>query len=238
MGVGMRLVRRYWGVSRAAAVVGVLLVGLAAGCASASEQRGTTTTAAVSAPAAPPLTRESLPAIALGLGDLPSGFSVGQEGYVETGGSVVAAYRRMFEPGSTRLGGSLVAELSSDVALFQSPDAAARGLEGILDALSGDEVKERYGEIIQAMANVEPADLVGETLASPTLGDGTVLAHATFETSAGSTESFLLTVRVAQLHGVVFVLGPRGGLAIEDLTPLVEILVSRLETAVSGELRA
>jgi hypothetical protein len=204
------------------------------GCGSGAEPAGTT--AALPATIqAPTLTRDDLPGLVLRLADLPEGFSVREESFVETRGRVQAAFRRVFDPGNARLGGSSLAVVFSDVGLFDTPDRAKAALSAVAAGLVSARVEENFADLVHAYTGIRPANLSGRTLESPTVGDGAVVADALFDTEAGRVEALLLVVRVGRLHGNLFLIGLPGEVRIEDAAPLMSVVVGRLEAAAGRE---
>lgn len=205
-----------------------------AGCGSSEEEPAPAVTAP--APAAP--SAAQLPELAVGLADLPEGFSIGREGVVPASGPVVNAYRRAFDPGDARLGTSALVELASDVALFESPEAAEAALASILAGLLGENVEETFASLVNAYVGIEATNLAGQTLATQTLGDSAVVSSATFDTDAGRAEAVFLVVLVGSLHHALFLLGPAGSVHVEDATDLAEAVVPRMRAAAGGGLVA
>jgi hypothetical protein len=218
----------------------LLCVLLLAGCGESDEPAATApaVTTPTTSEAHGGLTPEQLPDLALSVDDLPAGFTMRREGEVPAASPIVAGFRRAFDPGDTRLGESLVADLTSDVALFGSSDEAAAALAGILSSLVGETVDSAFAEVIRDATGIEATNLQGQTLASETLGDGAVVASATFDTDAGRAEAVLVIVRVGPLHQAVFVIGPAGDVRVDDAVELAEAVIPRLRGAVEGEFAA
>src|SRR5262245_24206749 len=99
--------------------------------------------------------------------------------------AIVSGYRRSFDPGGSKLGDSLLADLTTDVVLYESADAADKSLGGISSALTGGDVGARFADIVRASVGIEASKIEGQTLFSKSLGDGAVVSHATFDTQAG-----------------------------------------------------
>jgi hypothetical protein len=225
-------------------LMGLVLVGLlAAGCRGETVESAepTTSTAATTAPTTTvaELTIDSLPSLALSTADLPEGFSVRQEGYVEAGEPVEAVYRRAFDPGDTVLGSSVLADLVSDIALFQSSREASRAFDGILAGLGGEQVEQIFSSIVRSYTGIEPENFNGQTLASPTIADGAVVARAFFDTPVGRAEALLYVIRAGRLHANLFLISAPGKVELEDAAVLAATVTGRMEAAVrAGEAEA
>jgi hypothetical protein len=183
------------------------------------------------------LVAASLPALALSAQELPRGYEVNREGFVPTREPVVAAYRRSFDPGGEELGDSTVDLVSTDVVLFQNERDAAGGLAALAAALTGADVQGQFAELVEASAGVDVSRVRGQTLATPELGDGTLVARASFRTDDGPRDAIFLVTRVGRLQGAVFVLGRRDKLRLEDAGRALELLIARLQAA-SGQAEA
>jgi hypothetical protein len=210
---------------------------LAAGCSGGkSSPAASATTAAESStpPATHTITPESLPSLGVSADDLPQGFSVRREGYVEAGEPIVAVYRRAFDPGQATLGSSVLADLVSDVALFPSSEQADRALGQIVESLTGARVEQTFASILRAYTGIEATDLNGQTLVSPVVGDGAVAARAFFDSPVGRAEALLFVVRVGPLHLNVFLVGERGKVELEDGARVTAKATERLQAAVAA----
>lgn len=220
--------------------VAVLVVSLAslAGCSDGTPESGPATTSpappAVTSASGPSLTAESLPELAVGAGDLPAGFSVLQEGYVEAGEPIEALFRRSFDPGDAELGSSVLVGLVTDVALFPSSQAAEEALATILDGLSSEVAEANFATIMEAYTGVVPTDLNGQTLNSPVVADGAVAARAFFDSPAGRGEALLYVVRVGRLHADLFLVGEPGRVELEDGAALIAAVTDRIQAAVAA----
>jgi hypothetical protein len=180
------------------------------------------------------LTRVALPWLALVPADLPEGFFVRREGFVEAGEPIEAVYRRAFDPGGALLGRSVLADLVSDVVLFGSSEEADAALAEILDGLSGEQTKQYFATILRSYTGIVPEDLNGQTLASPVVADGAVVAQATFGTPVGGAEALLFIVRIGRLHANLFLIGPPGQVELEDGAALAAIVIERMRVAVAA----
>jgi hypothetical protein len=189
------------------------------------------TTIVTEAPPSADLTPEQLPGLALALTDLPPGFTVRREGYVEASGEVVGDFRRYFDPGTSALGESLLADLSSDVALFSDEEAAQDAIGGILAALLGDQVEAAFADLVLHSVGIEATNIEGETLASRDIGESAVIARATFDTEAGLADAIFVLVLVGRLHHALFLIGPPGDVQLEDAEALARAVVPRLQQA-------
>ena len=221
---------------RSLAVLLLLLVGLAGCSEEASENAPATTTSGQPASTASlsELTPESLPALAVGPDDLPVGFVLLQEGYVEAGEPIESLFRRSFDPGDVELGSSTLIGLVSDVALFPSSQAAEDALQRILDGLSSEVAEANFATILEAYTGVEPTDLNGQTLGSPVTADGAVAARAVFDAPAGRAEALLYVVRIGPLHANLFLVGQPGRVELEDGAQLIQAVTDRMRRALGA----
>jgi hypothetical protein len=213
-----------------------LAVMLAAGCSGGGPPAEPATTQAETATssAAAAITPDSLPSLGVSTDDLPAGFSVRREGYVEAGAPVVAVYRRAFDPGDAKLGSSVLADLVSDVALLPSSEQADRALNQIFASLTGDQAEQTFASILRSYTGIEPTDLNGETLASPVVGDGAVVARAFFDSPVGRAEVLLFVVRVGPLHANLFLVGEPGKVELEDGSRVMAAVTERMQAAVAA----
>ncbi len=210
---------------------------LAAGCGggeSRPAEGATTAVQSATAPGAQAITAESLPSLGVSGDDLPAGFSVRREGYVEAGEPIVAVYRRAFDPGKATLGSSALADFVSDVVLFPSSEEADRALGQILDSLTGDQVEQTFSSILRVYTGIEAVDLNGQTLVSPVVGDGAVAARAFFDSPVGRAEALLFVVRVGPLHLNVFVVAEPGKVELDDAARVTAAATERLQAAVAA----
>jgi len=228
-------------VRTALALLCVVVSALAAGC---GEEAGPAATAAPPAATTSGATSETaltvnrLPDLALQLSELPAGFSVRREDFVDVSGDVVGEFRRSFDPGDATLGESRLADLSSDVALFRNEQVAGAALATILAALLGDQVEQAFAGIVRAAAGIEATNIEGETLVTRDLGDSAIVARATFDTDAGRAEAVYLVVHVGRLHHALFLIGPAGSVSLVDARALAEAVLPRLEEAAGGRFAA
>jgi hypothetical protein len=222
------------------AVLALVIAAALVGCGSRDtgevEPVSATSPTLAPAPAAP--STDQLPGLVVGLADLPDGFSIREEGVIPASGTVVGAYRRSFDSGNARLGESALAELASDMALFESPQAAAAALANILGGLLDDDVSESFADLVDVYTGIEARNLQGQTLATRTLGDSAVVSRATFDTDAGRAEAVFVVVLVGPLQHALFLLGPAGSVQIEDATDLARSVVPRMRTAAEGGIAA
>ncbi len=223
-----------------AAVPTLIAVVLLAACGS-SEEASSPPPAAVVTAAPPPSgpTPEQLPALAVGLSDLPGAFTVRREGYLEVApGDVVGEYRRFFDPGETALGESQPVDLSSDVALFQDEESAQAAIGSILAALLGDQVEAAFADLVLRAVGIEATNIEGQTLATRELGESGVVAQATFDTSAGRAEAVYVVVQVGSLHHALFLIGAPGEINVDDARELARAVIPRLQQASGGAFAA
>jgi hypothetical protein len=222
-------VRRYPDM-RTVALAALVAAAAAAACSGQGGGAPETTqpAAAVESVLAP--TRDLLPSLGLRTSDLGIGFSVRRERYVPVEGPVEAAYRRVFDPGSGRVHDSVVTYVDSDVALFESEDAAAKAFDGIVDALTGPAANQEFSAIVRTSSGVEATSVRGgQTLTARSLGDGAVVARARFETGAGRAEGVFAVVRVGEIHGAIFLAGLPGQIDLADVTRLAKVIATRIE---------
>jgi hypothetical protein len=221
-----------------------LAAALAAGCGSASEvgeERPPSATDAAPPAAAdeePALRREDLPALAVPPSGLPDGFAVRREGFIEPGGDVVAAYRRSFSGSDAPLGQSLVADVTSEVALFEDVTGAKEGLGVIGLALFGEQVEAAFADLIRSVVGIEAENVAGRTLAVRGLGDGALVAEAEFDSEAGRTAAAYVVVQVGSLHHAILLVGLPGQLRTDDAVALARAQVPRLRAATEGAFAA
>jgi hypothetical protein len=203
-----------------------------------AEADGTATGAEAAAPAtgaaAEEITAASLPELGVLPGDLPEGFSVRHEGYVEADQPVEAVYRRALDPSDTRLGSSELADLVSDVALFASSAVAEEAIDTIFHGLTSAAVEPFFSGIVRAYTGIDVEDLNGQTLASPVVGDGTVVGRAFFDSPAGRAEALLFVIRVGPLHANLFLIGRPGRVEFQDAARLASVVAARMEAAVAA----
>jgi hypothetical protein len=224
-----------------ALALGLNLLVLVVGCGEEGEPAATApmpATAPVTTQAPGGLTPEELPDLALDLADLPEGFSVRSEGAVPAVAPIVAGFRRAFDPGEARLGDSLVADVTSDIVLFDSSEQAQAALDSVLAALLVEDVERNFADVIRASAGIEATNLEGQTLVPQGLGDGAVVARATFDSDAGRAEAVLVLVRIGRLQHALFVIGPAGRMQVEDAVELARAVIPRLRTAAEGGFAA
>jgi hypothetical protein len=216
-----------------------LVVGVIAGCGDDNEPAAATAPSSVTtgtvSPSSP--TREDLPDLGVALADLPTGFSVRREGYLPAQPPIAAGFRRAFDPGDASLGESALADLISEVVLYENSEDADVALEGILLSLLGNEVEQRFGAIVHGAVGIDATNLKGET-APADIGDKGVVSHATFDTSAGRAEAVFVAVRVGRLQQEIFMIGPRGSVHVEDATALAAQIVPKLEEAAGSQFTA
>lgn len=225
----------------ALALLCLLLAVPVAGCGEESQPAATAAPSAATTPAASAetaLTADRLPDLALQLSELPAGFAVRREDFVDVSGDVVGEFRRSFDPGDASLGQSRLADLSSDVALFRSEQVAGAALGTILAALLGDQVEQAFAGIVRAAAGIEATNIEGETLVTRDLGDSAIVARATFDTDAGRAEAVYLVVHVGRLHHALFLIGPAGSVSLVDARTLAEAVLPRLEAATGARFAA
>jgi len=221
------------------ALVLLVVVSAAAACGEEKEPAAATTSAVTSGtvlPSAP--TRADLPGLGVALADLPEGFAVRREGFLPAQAPIAAGFRRAFDPGQASLGQSALADLISEVVLYESPEEANVALEGIALSLLGNEVEQRFADIIHSAVGIDATNLKGETTPTQNLGDEGVVAHATFDTSVGRAEAVFVAVRVGRLQHEIFMIGPRGSVHVEDATTLAAQVVPRLRQASGSEFKA
>jgi hypothetical protein len=229
--------RTIWSVR--AAVLILTLLALVVGCGEDEEPTATAPAATAEAPAAlGGLTPDELGDLALDVGDLPAGFTVRSEGAVPAVAPIVAGFRRAFDPGEAPLGESLVADVTSDIVLFDSSEEAQAALDSVLAALLVDDVERNFADVIRASAGIEATNLDGQTLVPQGLGDGAVVARATFDTEAGRAEAVLVLVRLGKLQHALFLIGPAGRVQVDDAVELTRAVIPRLRSAVEGEFAA
>jgi hypothetical protein len=216
-----------------AAVLAIPVALLLAACGSDEEATPppAVTTVVTEATASDALTPEQLPGLAVALTDLPPGFTVRDEGYVEVAGNVVGDFRRYFDPGDAALGESLLADLSSDVALFSDEEAAQDAIGVVLAALLGDQVEEAFADLVLHAVGIEATDIEGETRVAQDLGESAVVARATFDTTSGRAEAVYVVVLVGRLHHALFLIGAPGSVRVEDAHELTLAVVPRLQQA-------
>jgi hypothetical protein len=183
------------------------------------------------------VTPGDLPGLAASVSDLPAGFSVSAEGAIAGQGTVLGGYRRAFDPGDATLGSSRLADLTNTVTLFATAAAAQVALGGILNALTGPQAQQSFAQLVLASTGIHATNLSGQTLVSG-LGQASVAAKATFDTSAGSVEAIYVVALVGPVHCSVLLLGPKGDLQIGDAVKLMTVLLPRIEEAVTGKLAA
>jgi hypothetical protein len=228
----------------ALAAVTLAAVTLAAGCGAASEageEPAPPTTAAVPPAAAdeePTVRPGDLPELAVPPSDLPDGYALRREGFIELGGDVVAAYRRSFSGGEAPLGQSLVADVTSEVALFEDVTGAKEGLGVIGLALFGEQVEAAFADLIRSVVGIEAENVAGRTLAVRGLGDGALVAEAEFDSEAGRTAAAYVVVQVGPLHHAVLLVGVPGQLRTDDAVALARAQVPRLRAATEGAFAA
>jgi hypothetical protein len=216
-----------------AAVPTLIAVVLLAACGSSEEASSPPLTAVVTV-APPPSgpTEEQLPALAVGLSDLPDAFTVRREGYLQVSSEgVVGEFRRFFDPGDTALGDSRLVDLSSDVALFRDEETAQAAIGGILAALLGDQVEAAFADLVMHAVGIEATNIEGQTLATRELGESGVVAQARFDTSAGRAEAVYVVVQVGSLHHALFLIGSPGQVKVDDARELARAVIPRLQQA-------
>jgi hypothetical protein len=216
-----------------------LVLGLAGGCGDDNEPAAATApppaaTGTVS-PSSP--TRDDLPDLGVALADLPAGFSVRREGFLPAQPPIAAGFRRAFDPGDASLGESALADLISEVVLYEKPQDADVALKGIMLGLLGNEVEQRFAAIVNSAVGIEATNLKGETVPAK-LGDMGVVSHATFDTAAGRAEAVFVAVRVGQLQQEIFMIGPRGSVHVDDATALATQVVPKLQEAAGNQFTA
>jgi hypothetical protein len=223
-----------------AAVLMLTLLVLVAGCGEEGEPAATMPPNPATTPTTPAgaFTAEDLAELAVDLGDLPEGFTVRSEGNVPAVAPIVAGFRRAFDPGEAGLGESLVADVTSDIVLFDSSEQAQAALDSVLAALLVEDVERNFADVIRASAGIEATNLEGQTLVPQGLGDGAVVARATFDTDAGKAEAVLVLVRVGRVQHALFLIGPAGRVQVEDAVELARAVIPRLRSAVEGDFAA
>jgi hypothetical protein len=214
---------------------------LAVSSVACSEDGGTRNAPAATSVATPATTApaeelsvESLPALAVRPEDLPAGFSLAQEGYVDAGAPIVSLFRRSFDPGGARLGASELVGLVSDVAIFPTPQAAEAALQQVFTDLTSEAAEANFATILQVYTGIEPIDLDGQTLAAPGIGDGAIAARAFFDSPDGRGEALLHVIRVGPLHANLFLVGQAGRVELEDGARLIAAVAARMEAAVAA----
>ena len=160
-----------------------------------------------------------------------------REGYLPAQPPIAAGFRRAFDPGDASLGESALADLISEVVLYENSEDADVALEGILLSLLGNEVEQRFAAIVHGAVGIDATNLKGET-APADIGDKGVVSHATFDTSAGRAEAVFVAVRVGRLQQEIFMIGPRGSVHVEDATALAAQVVPKLEEAAGSQFKA
>jgi hypothetical protein len=221
-----------------AAVLTLTAVVLLVGCGSSDEAAPPPPVVVTIAPPPSGPTPEQLPELAVALSDLPASFTVRREGYLDVSGDVVGEFRRYFDPGQAALGESQPADLSSDVALFSSEEAADQAISRILAALLGGQVEAAFADIVLRSVGIEATNVEGQTLATRDLGESSVIARGTFDTSAGRAEAVFVVVRVGRLHHALFLIGTPGEVRVDDARELTRAVIPRLQQASGGSFAA
>ena len=224
-----------------------LAAALAAGCgASEAGEEPPPPTTAAAPPTVPPaagdeepaVRREDLPGLAVPPSELPDGFTLRREGFIEPGGDVVAAYRRSFTGGDAPLGRSLVADVTSEVAVFEDVTGAKEGLGVIGLALFGEQVEAAFADLIRSVVGIEAERVAGRTLAVRGLGDAALVAEAEFDSEAGRTAAAYVVVQVGPLHHAILLVGLPGQLRPDDAVALARAQVPKLRAATEGVFAA
>lgn len=169
-----------------------------------------------------------LGALALDLDDLPAGTGIDFEEFVGAVGAS-SGFRRNFAVQGRKLGESEPVELQTDLLLFSAEVAAEAVMVEIRESLADDDAAGAFRRALQNSLELEVENLVGMTRVFPDLGDGTVAVEASFDTPAGRADGMLVISRVSAFVNILLIITPEGLLEGDDLGPLVEKTVARLE---------
>jgi hypothetical protein len=186
---------------------------------------------------APEVVRPSdLGALALDLDELPARTGIDFERFVRPG-LAVSGFRRNFAVQGRTLGESQPVELQTDVLLFPDEETSESVFLEIQDSFDGDTAADAFRRAFISTIGVEPQGLVGATETFADRGDGTVSAIASFDTRAGAAEGVVVITRVGFFHNILVVVTPENQLELDDVYPLVDSAVVRLQ-AEATRLRA
>ncbi len=176
----------------------------------------------------------SLAGRTLSLADLPAGVTVEREGYGEPGADVLARFRREFDVGTTKLGGSQLASLEVEVELYGEESDATATLLGTEAVLSGAGGRELFASGFSGEADFSPENLELKVLDRARVGDASVFVFATFDTPAGGSDSLFVYVRVGRTLGTLYATATKGKLKVADVSALAEKMANRMASPIEA----
>jgi TPR repeat protein len=171
-----------------------------------------------------------LAAMVLRLDDLPAGVTVTTDGYSDEP-EETSGYEREFEASALliELGSSRAFLISSAVELYSSVAAAIRAIV----VFEQDEISSCISEFLPE----EGVDTVAvERLDAPEMGSASEAWRVRIETAVIDFDMYLLVFAQGRLAGAVVTGGPSGQLALQDLTPLVQLMHLRVESQAPSAL--
>lgn len=176
----------------------------------------------------------SLAGRTLSLGDLPAGVTVEREGYGEPDADVLARFSRAFSLGTTKLGGSALVSLETEVELYGEESDATATLLGTEALLAGAGGKELFASSFAGDAGFSPENLELNVLDRARVGDASVFVFATFDTPSGGFDSLFVYVRVERMLGTLYATAPKGKLKVADVATLAERMADRMASPIEA----
>lgn len=176
----------------------------------------------------------NLAGLTLSLADLPSGVTVEIEAYGEPDADVVARFSREFDLGTTKIGGSQLVSLETEVELYGEESDATATLLGTEALLSSSGGKEVFASGFTGEAGFSPENLELKVLDRARVGDASVFVFATFDTPGGGFDSLFVYVRVGRMLGTLYATATKGKLKVADVAALAEKMTNRMASPIEA----
>ena len=168
-----------------------------------------------------------LPSMLLTPEDLPDGATIESEGFKES--EAVSSYNREFEPEDLvmNVGSSVISDINITVDLYASAADAVRPVS-VFKAVDPKVFGQLVGPAVAEGAGFTPENLEIERLELPSIGDAAAGFLMTIETADVGFVGYLLFFAKGRIGAKVFVFGPGGGVALEDVVPLAQLVEERI----------
>jgi hypothetical protein len=166
--------------------------------------------------------------MALAVGDLPTGTTTDQEGYVP--GSDKVSYERKFSPG----GSSTLIGLENDIDLYSDVPSAAGTFGGLRALFTGGSAQDFFSQVFKGAV---PFPVSNTTVAEATItpgGDESFAVVAAYDSPLGRLENEFVFVRIGRVVATLIFTEQQGSLQRADVDSLVAPMVDHINGALSS----